>query len=70
MSELTTALALGMMSKVLGQGVFVYGEPAQEEERPTVSPFRAWLGSVLIALGRRVQPNTRTHWAGMREAAL
>ncbi len=71
MSELTTALALGMMSKVLGQGVFVYGEPAQEEEvRPTVSPFRAWLGSVLIALGRRVQPNSRTHWAGMREAAL
>ncbi len=70
MSEFTTALMLGMMSKVLGQGVFVYREPAQEAVRPTASPFRAWLGSVLIALGRRVQPNTRTHWTGMREAAL
>jgi hypothetical protein len=66
MSELITALALGMMSKDL----FVYREPTQEEVRSTVSPFRTWLGSVLIALGRRVQPNTRTHWAGMREAAL
>ncbi|MXZ25153.1 MAG: hypothetical protein F4Y80_09895 [Caldilineaceae bacterium SB0665_bin_21] len=66
MSELITALALGMMSK----GVFVYREPTQEEVRSTVSPFRAWLGSVLITLGRRVQPNTGTHWTGMREAAL
>ena len=66
MSELMIALALGM----IGKGVFVYREPTQEEVRSTVSPFRAWLGSVLIALGRRVQPNTRTHWAGMREAAL
>ncbi len=68
MSELITTLALGMMSK----GVFVYREPTQEAVRSTVSPFRVWLGSVLIALGRRVQPNpnTRTHWAGMREAAL
>lgn len=66
MSELITTLALGMLSKE----VFVYREPTQEVARPTVSPFRTWLGSVLIALGRRVQPNTRTHWAGMREAAL
>ncbi len=66
MSELITTLALGMVSK----SVFTYREPAQEEVRPTASPFRAWLGSVLIALGRRIQPNTRTHWAGMREAAL
>lgn len=70
MSELTTVLALGMMSKVIGGGVFEYREPMPEAAPATVSPFRAWLGSALIALGRRVQPTAGMHWTGMREAAL
>lgn len=70
MSELTTMLALGMMGRIIGGGVFEYREPTSEAAPAKISPFRTWLGSVLIALGRRVQPNTRTHWAGMGEAAL
>ena len=70
MSELTTILALGMMSRVIGRGVFAYQEPTEEEPPARVSPVRVWLGSALIALGRRMQPNSRTLLTGMREAAL
>ena len=70
MSELTTMLALGMMGRIIGGGVFEYREPTSEEAPTKTSPFRVWLGSVLITLGRRVQSNTRTRWVGMGEAAL
>ena len=69
MSELTTMLALGMMGRVIGGGVFEYREPMAVQTPAKVSPVRMWLGSVLIALGRRVQPHSRTRWTGMREAA-